>query len=241
MEIPVPSDSAMAHAYTLLNYAFVLRPDDVKRLWTLLSAKFKLNALAHCADDLERDFSTADELLAYQNTRSKQMRTLDLQGSCKLSEGYARISFSSRSIDSPISLMISGDESDIGSLRHQILDVLEGARAWYSPVCKVDFSLVFGCLVVFSWLVLRFAVGDSNSSEGVPWEIAFQAAVLLSACLIVLIFVSIGLHRLQERYFPKGMFALGQGHRRYKTDDKVRWIIFVGAAVSVSRVLQFGQ
>jgi hypothetical protein len=60
-----------AHYSFELPHAFVVGPDELKKLARLLSDRIgNLDIRADCADDVSRDFMTANDLIAYENPRN---------------------------------------------------------------------------------------------------------------------------------------------------------------------------
>ena len=64
--------------------AFVLRRDAVSRVWTILESTIgSVSATARCADNARREFGSLSQLLAFDNARAKEIRSLQFSATSK--------------------------------------------------------------------------------------------------------------------------------------------------------------
>lgn len=62
-----------------LSHAFVVRPDELKKLVELLQKRIgKVDISADYVDKIEREFDTLKERIAYENPKSKRIRRIHL-------------------------------------------------------------------------------------------------------------------------------------------------------------------
>ena len=116
----------------------------------------------------------------------------------------------------------------------ELKDAIDGTRAWYSPISRVNIGTVFLASLGVLWFVGYIALGDL---PGPRRGVELGQAVLLAAQVLGL-FGALALFgwvlwRLHARYFPRAFFALGQGAGRYRVDENIRWVVIVGLVISV--------
>jgi hypothetical protein len=217
-----------------LRSAFVLRPEAIRRIWDILDSGIgSVSATARCADNSRREFSTVSALLEFDNARAREILSLEISARSKDWKRSGDVTF--RAWSDPISVTLKlDDEGDVPRTRDDLRHVLDGTKAWYSGISRIDLGYVLmGCLAIL-WLVSSIAVGDRLGARA---SVPIGRAVVL-ALELVLVISGIGVvcwlvHRLHRRYFPRAMFAIGQGTDRFDVDDKMRWAVIIGAVVSV--------
>ena len=194
--------------------AFVLRPEAVERVWRILESTYgSVEATARCADNARREFGTLAQLLVFDNAKAKEILSLELSAR---SDGYLRhgeITFGD--LGDPISIRLSASEDDeILRVHERLRDVIDGVRAWYSPISRIDVAggLFFSLPVL--WLVARVTAGDpTEPRRAVELGQAALLAALLIAFVGALCFVGWLIWRLHSRFFPRAFFALGRSAR----------------------------
>lgn len=215
--------------------AFVLRRDSVSRVWRTLESIGAVSATAHCADNARRGFESLSQLLAFDNARAKQIRSLQFSARSEDGKRHANVAFRGRFASNPIAVTLSAPEDgEILQKSEELKDTIDGTRTWYSLISRVDMGAGFiACLVVL-WFVLDIAVGDPPDPRvGVGLGRAVFLTVQLMGFFGVIGLFGWVLWRLHARYFPRAFFALGQGAERYKDDEKMRWVVIIGFAISV--------
>ncbi len=218
----------------VIKSAFVLRSDAVRRVWTILeSAVGSVSATARCADNARREFDSLSQLLAFDNAKAKEIRSLELSARSTDFKRHGDVTF--RDWSDPISVTLSAqEEGEISQAREELRDAIDGTKAWYSSISRIDLvNVLFASLVLF-WLVSNIALGDrSEPRRGVELGRAVLLAAQVLGFLGALGLFCWVLWRLHARYFPRAFFALGQGADRYQVDDNMRWVVIVGLVVSV--------
>ena len=130
---------------------------------------------------------------------------------------------------------ISGEERTIIEIRSRFYEVLEGTKAWYSFLARINLPVLYStCLTglsLFSWL-------STLTTKNQAFHLAvstFVLWILVALCTIAaLIFVGLGISKLQKRFFPIGDFAFGQGYNRYKLNEKIRWGVIVASFLTLA-------
>ena len=227
----------MAVTFNFVNKsAFVLRPDAVRRVWTILESTIGLvSATARCADNARREFESLSQLLAFNNARAKEILSLQFSARSKDFGRHGDVTFEGRFESTPIAVTLSAQEDgEILQACEELRDAIDGTRAWYSRISRVDVGIGFIASLGFLWLVARIALGDP---PGPRRGVELGQAVLMAAQVLGFVgalgFIGWVLWRLHARYFPRAFFALGQGAERYQVDDKLRWVVIGGLVVSV--------
>jgi len=215
-------------------HAFVLCPKDVGRIWDILEKAFgPAKAEASCADGIQRTFTSLDQLASYENPRARAINSLTFRARDAKLDRRASITLGAR-YSSSIMVYIEGPEEVVVPAKNTLGEFFDGIKPWYSPVSRVDFFYLVLAVASFAFTVLNLMV---NGGSGKAEPIEFGRATLVTAVVIAMLaglaaFVWI-LNMLRTRFFPVVVFALGQGQGRYELDDKVRWAVIVGIAVSV--------
>ncbi|RFA27312.1 hypothetical protein CAI21_14840 [Alkalilimnicola ehrlichii] len=215
-------------------HAFVLCPKYAGRLWDILEqACGPTTAEASCADGIQRTFTSRDQLTSYENPRARSVNSLTFSARDEEFERRASITLGAR-YSSSIVVSIDGPEDVVVSAKNTLGEVFDGIKPWYSPISRIDFFYLVLAVVFFAFTVLNLTV-SGGSGESQPVEVG--RAILVTAAVIA-VFAGLAalvwiLNMLRTRFFPIAVFALGQGQGRYELDEKVRWVVIVGIAVSV--------
>ncbi|MEK6525535.1 MAG: hypothetical protein AABZ22_01545, partial [Nitrospirota bacterium] len=132
-----------------------------------------------------------------------------------------------------ISLSVDGPEDQVIVVRDKLNALFADMKPWYAVICRIDFFYVIWPLLVFMWLVIIAMSDSSKPSRALSFTEAIRAA-----SIAIVFFVGVGgsvwgLNRLRRRFFPEAVFAIGRGAERYEFDEKIRWVVIIGFAVSV--------
>lgn len=224
------------------NSAFVLRPDDIRRIWALLEDKIgTVEAVAVCADDFEREFETVDALVNYDNFPAREIVGLQLDARTKGSEVTARIGFAVQEYAPYIQFAATGAEEQIAVLKQRVASFLEAIRPWYSGFSWVPRSFLMYlvvCLpVVFT--TFMFTLPHVQHPAVPTFHSALLATLIVAAAVVSVGIVGIALNALRKKAFPIGTFALGAGAERYQTRENIRWVVIVGFLVSMAAAVVF--
>jgi len=222
-------------------HAFVLTATQTKKVWQMLEdAVGAVRATASCADHLERTFTSAENLVDYENPRARQILRLEFsaRSSDYQREAYLGFGGSFR----PITVRVTGCEPLVSRVKDTLADIVAGMRPWYSAIARLDIYRTMALLsliwtVIYSpigWISLINDVREGRRpglTEIARWRVII-ISVLIVLAMVGLLMLLWGLCWLQQRFFPVVMFALGQGQARYDVDDKWRWGVLFAFAVS---------
>lgn len=177
-----------------LSHAFVVRPDELKKLVELLQKRIgKVDISADCVDKIEREFDTLKERIAYENPKSKRIRRIHLSARSDNYSKSATVVFRD-SFLMGVSINVNGREDVVSRLKEDILDIGAGMCPWYDVMHRINFSLIScGAWMIgfFMWflsficaLTLKFKwVSLSDSGEKIIGLFASLQIPLTIACL----------------------------------------------------------
>ena len=222
-----------------LNRAFVITDVDLGKL----DGAFQAFAgqppkyTAECRDKLTREFGDAAEVSAYENPPDREIISLSIRG---LDKDFARSAHLKMSNELPsIWLSVEGPEPDVLALSRAIDERLAGMRPWYSRVASTDFvaaafvlvGVAYGVLLLASFILILMRTTP-------PAEVprSTESAAVVVAIVIFLLPLALGwaFNLLRARYFPTGVFAIGQGGKRHSEKEWVRGTVIVAFLVSLA-------
>ena len=218
-----------------LSHAFVVRPDELKKLVELLQKRIgKVDISVDCVDKIEREFNTVKELIAYENSKSKRIRRIHLSARSDNYSKSATIVFRD-SFFMGVSINVNGREDVVSRLKEEILDIIAGMRPWYDVFARLDlFTIIgvgflillfiFSIFILFEWIpVADSPSSDSKNVKGSALSIVFWLIISLGLW---------GFYRLRGILFPRAVFTIGQGESRFRILEKVRWGVVIAFFVS---------
>lgn len=233
-EIPVA-----ARATFDTNSAFVLGPDDVRRVWTLLEDKAgPVEAVAICADAFEREFNKADDLINYANFPAQRIVGLQIG---VWSEDGEKASVTFTEHGSPIRFSASGVENEVSILRQHILNLADAIRPWYSFIARIPRAIafyIFMCIPVACLALIMMLPAHQNRTPP-SLNKAILVVLLVFLAVAVLAVGLVALNAWRMALFPTATFALGAGAERHRTYENIRWTVVVGFFVSLVAAVVF--
>jgi hypothetical protein len=219
---------------------FVIGSEDVTKLGELLTTQIgEVKCRIQCADGISREFNSVSELTEYDNPRSKEIVGLRLSARNKDWSKDATLDFSG-SRWRGISIEFRGDEETVFRLKTATLDILDGTRPWYDSVQSVDFVLIELVAFFMLWFAVMFSVAIKRSSSRKSKKTTSlndkQSAIgqLSMIGIIAAVFgVGIGLNSLRDSWFPRAVFAIGQGNACFQSLERFHWSFLVAVLASV--------
>lgn len=122
--------------------AFIAGPDGLKKLGSLFSDRIgPLEIQIDCVDEITRNFPSMEELLLYENAKSKAIKSLRLFARSKDSNQRAEIKFTDSEWRG-ISIELDASQEVVSRLKDEVLDILSGMRPWYAPVHRIEAAKV---------------------------------------------------------------------------------------------------
>lgn len=220
------------HATGDYSAAIIVDEDSLLRLWRHVEAfSPPASATVSCADGIERKFNKLEDLLIYENSIRAAVKTIEIFGNGSDRSILVTIG---RNHGARADLSIRGEEQEVTAARTRILDSFAGMRAWYSPVATLDLWMVW--LAIFMVFVSVLELMSPGETPPHPKRTFFEAiqafgkAVLYMTPVLVAIF---GVSHLKARCFPMVSVAIGQGIRRHRIGEQIRWTVIVGLLVSL--------
>ena len=223
-------------------HAFIVRQDEVKKIWDLLQSRIGPVILqVNCSDEISREFKSLQEFKRFENPPQKKIVRMTFNAHSEGRKKTAEIEFSKgdyRVID----IRLNASDQVLSRLYDDVCDILDGMRAWYSILSRLDFGYlmiaVFWVISSISWL------NKSNNEKPPELDMTIEIVAILGLLIVggaivfgVLVWL---LNKLKGVFFPIATFAIGQGLERYNIDEKIRWAIVVGFVVSLSASLVVG-
>ena len=228
----------------ILLQTFVIGDSELNKIYEILKDRIgEVHISADCADNIDREFESVDELIAYENPESKEIRTLYLTARSDNYSKSASINFSGFRWRG-ISIKCTGSEEHVSKCKEDMLDVVAGMRLWYNsvhseyivPVIYGMFALLFlGWFLSFIWvLFLKFEWGSVSDPN--PTTVETAQFLQITLCAFQFLFYVIGFFykKLRDYAFPPTIFAIGQGTSRFKHKEKVQWVVVIGLIVSLA-------
>jgi len=228
------------HSYNVAR-AFVIRPDDLEKLDSLLESLGQAHYDAHCKDGRDRSFDGVAALLAYENLASREITSLTARAS-----NYSTGQSSSVTVafhgnrplyGQNISVRISGRETVVDRFENGFEDRIAAMKPWYDPLARINFAWTFYWAIMFVSVAMGIGltvakwlhVYESANHRTATFGDIFTFAVVLLGTPIG---VGVALNYVRDRLFPLGVFCIGQGERRHAGKEDLRRIVIVGIGIS---------
>ncbi|WP_027858201.1 hypothetical protein [Marinobacterium jannaschii] len=221
-------------------HAFVLHDNDLRKLWQKLEAYgCSVTATVKFSDKVERKITNIEDLLSFENSKKRSIQSIKFQSHSEHGHNRTSIEFDS-SIYRTITVSSSGDDELVTKVSDELTEFTSGIKPWYSSVSRLD---VFW--LIFVPFVLAFMFADmmhASSAEDVALTFKQSATAIGAIAAIGLgLYLSHKLLSTWKNYlFPIASFAIGQGAKRYKTQDQFRFTAVIGFIVSIAASLFVG-
>ncbi|EGR0468965.1 hypothetical protein FG064_18465 [Vibrio cholerae] len=220
--------------------AFVLHENDLRKLWQKLEAYgCSVTATVKFSDKVERKVSNIENLLGFENSKKRSIQSIKFQSRSEDGHNWTSIEFDS-SIYRTITVSSSGDDELVTKVSDELTEFTSGIKPWYSSVSRLD---VFWLIFVPFVLVFMFAdMMHASSSEDVALTFRQSAtAIGVIAAILLGLYLSHKILGTWKNYlFPIASFAIGQGAKRYKNQDQLRFTVVIGFIVSIAASLFVG-
>lgn len=209
-----------------LKEPFVLTARDLRKVDRVLGSS--VTYTVKCSDGLKREFTDVEQLIQYENPPEREIWWVVISSKSYSPKRSAVISlgpYDENEVD------IRGPENEVIQLSLAVKDCLIGMRPWYAHITKFNFGMKMSALIFATLLFLtNHSLSELSTTDGMIW-------VILAT--IVLFIVSHILEGLKARFFPKAVFAIGQGAKRYDDQEKIRLTVIVGFVISFLAGLVF--
>lgn len=196
--------------------AFVVNDVKLKKLTELLEDNLgSVNFSIDCADGRSYDFESVEDLINYENPKSKKMLKLRLFVRSADDLRLSSITFNGDSGLVPgIYMNLEVKENELLNLRDKIEDAIAGMRPWYNVISRLAIWITFGVvlLVITAEAIILKQSGIIENVDDETKEIIARLIPYGTAGLI-----GYPVYKMLSACFPRGVFAIGQGESRYKT------------------------
>lgn len=227
-----------ANRRTHLTQPYVLTSDELIKLSTgLKDVTNEIDFEAECADNIKRQFALLAELLEFENPPKKDIKALWITASSRDRKTRLLLKFDNDS-SSNILIFIEGSEENVVAINDLVEERISSMKPWYSFMARTNFLLILPILLVAlilgMTLAIVFGVVGGSDRPLSPESIRSSLTGQLIAITILLAPFILGyiLNRIRQVVFPMGVFALGQGAKRYTHKELVRTVIIVSFVVS---------
>jgi len=205
--------------------AFVLKEDDLKKLVEDFQALIgPVSFEIECADSVTRYPDSLRDLLAFDNPPRKAIRKLKIITHTDEPPNTARLRLSADR-EHNIQIALDASEEVATQLNDRIEDRIDSMRPWYSPLRRGSIGLTsillwFGALIVGNqkgWLVGKQQLLSDPTKHQSDKALYVLAGMTLGIGLVA--------GQLRQKYFPAGVFAIGQGASEHGRNEVIRGII----------------
>lgn len=217
-----------------LNIAFVVTPDQLRRLAVILGETSDLlEYTVKYSDGTSVQYDKIEDVISQPNSDKRSIVSL-IAGTAGESTPTAKTAYVNlKREDFPsLEYTVNGTQRDVIYFADQLDDWVAAVRQWYSPFISNPTSNDFPGATVLLFLFLlivpiyawdRLSAVCSILAKGHPY--AWIALPALAAMWTAEYWIL--------KVFPRGTFAIGQGERRYQFLIYVRRTVIFGSVLSI--------
>jgi hypothetical protein len=216
-------------------WVFVLTQDDLSKLHKVITNYVDfIEYEIECSDGLARKLTDIKKLYDYENPPDREIKSLTIEARTQDYSLSMTIEFNNSEYHN-VHIYLRGSEKDVTKINRAIEERLIGMRPWYARFATIDFfsssmTLVTWALVLLTLMGLfgLLMLMDNKPSSDFDSK-AFVVTIITLAAIIGGGWI---LNHLRCRFFPKAVFAIGQGARRHENKEWIRKTI-VGTFISL--------
>lgn len=222
------------------DHAFVLSENDLRNVWRKLETYGdSVTAIVCFSDKVERKVESIEDLVSFENSKKRTILSIELKSRSNDPDGSISIEFDNSEYRT-ITVNAAGDDELITRVSDELSEFTCGLKPWYSFISRLD---VFWLVYAPFFLVVMIAnMMHVSGSQNVV--LTFKQGAAAIGILVLIGFTLHFSHKLLNSWksylFPIASFALGQGVKRYDTQDKFRFTVVVGFFVSIAASLVLG-
>lgn len=179
----------------------------LKKLCKLLSERIGgLTIEATCADQGARNFSSAADLLKYENPKDKRIVSLHLRAS----DYSERIKSASvvfwRTWLRGVAIEVEAEEDVASRLRSDLLEILAASRPWYNLVTRLNFVAIglTGFTITWATILVWIAIKIRGKTPAQHPDSFWTFTMFLN--VFSLMAVGWGVYRFRDMVFPPAVF-----------------------------------
>lgn len=214
-----------------LTRPYVLEPEDIQRIYqALTSFTNRITFTLSCQDGFKREFSALEDLIAFENSPTKNIKALGINARSNDGTTYVWVRFDTDRL-SNIRINIEGEEEIAAAINERLEERVSNMKPWYARMAQLGIWQIY--LVIYTFLLVWFLVAYATGKLRPPNSLSYVWPLLIGllAGIVIGIIANI-LDWLKRALFPMGVFALGQGAKRHKDKDLIRTTVIIGFLVS---------
>lgn len=222
---------------TAESHSFVLEEDGLRRICDKLSAFFATICITvKCADKLDREFASVDELMRFANPIRSAIQELSIYARDADWKRSFRLSLANKHYAN-VYVSIEADSESATELNSLADDAIESMRPWFSWIARVDWYWLVLQIWIIWWLgFLLLALvlhGDRQIIIGRAGPISTHSILKSVVVGLMPTLAGLALNLVRNQYFPVGTFATANGKARHDQSEIIRTVIIAGLAISV--------
>jgi len=222
---------------TAESHSFVLEENGLRRICDKLSGFFATICItAKCADKLDREFASVDELMRFTNPAKSAIQELSIYARDADWRRSFRLSLANKHYAN-VYVSIEADDASAPELNSLADDAIESMRPWFSWIARVDwYWLVFQVWIIWwlGFLLLTLVLhGDRQIIIGRAGPISTHALLRSATVGLMPSLAGLALNLVRNQYFPIGTFAVANGKARHDQNEIIRTVIIAGLAISI--------
>ena len=212
---------------------YIVGREGLRELWDLMDGKFgeedPVTAEFNCSDEVTRRCDNWEELSGYGNAANRRIKKLTLDASSSYGRQAMMVSWDeSASLGRSVAVRIRCEEAEILAMRMSVEEVLDGMKHGLLSRVAGKWQWPWMALLMAGYIWMITIGVTSETTWPVIWQALYVCGLVLAPATI-----SISLlfsRELDNRFFPKVHFTLGQGAKRYENWMKL-WRAIGGASL----------
>jgi hypothetical protein len=212
-----------------LTRPYVLTADDLTKLCgSLGSSVDKILFKVECADKLEREFPSLEELLRFENPPKKDIQSLRIIARSK-EETFTLIKFDKSPIRN-IYVLVESNEESVINISDSLEERLAAMKPWYGFLAHLKIWLLIN-LVLFLLFIGIFLPKLIRATDFSKLSAPFYALAIIA--VIAGAYLGVISTNKYQVVFPMGVFAIGQGVKRHKDKELIRTTVIIAFFISL--------
>lgn len=215
-------------------HAFILSSDDISKIWKKLESFNKsVTASVSFNDSIVRNVESLSELLNFENSKSRKILRIELQAVSSDRTNITRVSFDDDQYNTVL-ISSSGADDVVSKVAHDISEIVNGLRPWYSRICRIDIGLLLISLLTVGFLIVTLMTPEPEKKKVLTFVETVKLIGLTTIFLLSLYYIHKAISVLKMKIFPIATFSIGQGLQRYKIHENIRWGVVIAFVVSMA-------
>ncbi|WP_131828063.1 hypothetical protein [Salinivibrio kushneri] len=198
-----------------------------------------MTAIVQFSDKVEREVDAIEGLIGFENSRKRSILSIELKSHSDDRNNIANIEFDSSEYRT-ITVKASGNDEFVTRISDEFSEFICGLKPWYSSISRLDVFWLVYAPVVLALMVTDMMHVSNSEDVALTFKQSATAIGILALIVAALYFFHKLLNKWKNYLFPIASFAIGQGTKRYETQDKFRFTVVIGFFVSIAASLFMG-